>query len=87
MTKDQARAMLVETLNQASSALDNQSVGAALADPKGKVLLEDLDLDSLSVVDWSLQIENATGLEIGPGEMARFKTLDEITEYVARHAK
>jgi acyl carrier protein len=45
--------------------------------------IEDLELDSLGVAEWCLEIENALNIDLDPGTMARFRNVGEIADHVA----
>jgi acyl carrier protein len=45
-------------------------------------LVETLDIDSLSLVDFLLELERETGLRIPDEDLARLTTIDAIVDYV-----
>lgn len=85
MNKPEARKLLIEALDRVVHLLDHSHLSRLLADPEFDPLIEELELDSLGVVDWALQIEEATGLDLDPAQMRRFKRLSEVIDYVAQN--
>jgi acyl carrier protein len=83
MTKDEARAVLVRTLIEVAGVLDNSDIGPKLASGEN-MRIEELDMESLSILEWGLAIEEETGIEIDTTELKAFSTLDELAAHLAR---
>lgn len=87
MNREEVRQLVVEALHQTANVFNNPAVTDRLRDPDGDVRLDEMQLDSLDLVEWSVAIENRTGLVIDPGEMAGAAQLSDIVAFVhARHS-
>ena len=84
MQRDEARAMLVETLDEAMGVLSDQRFFERLKQPDADLALEEMEIDSLSVMDWQLKIEERTGLDLDPGVIMRYATLNELTDFIVQ---
>ena len=79
-----ARACVVDALK----ALQGQPVRTELADglrePTNDVPIADLGLESLDVVEWCMEIETRTGVEVDPADLAGLTMVSEIIAKVSR---
>ncbi|MEG1432213.1 acyl carrier protein [Eubacterium sp.] len=71
MNFDAIKAIIVETLN-----CDAEDVTLEAS------LQEDLDADSLEAVELAMALEEAFGITIEDNELANFKTVGNIVEYL-----
>lgn len=83
MTTGEVREILVRTLGDVAGVFDNGDIGPRLA--RGENLrIEELEMESLAVLDWGLAIERETGLEVDTVELKAFNTLDELAAHLAK---
>ena len=77
------REEIVAHLRVALSAVLNKEVGSLSAESR---LFEDLALDSTSVIELLMSLEDTIGLEIDPDELGPevFQTVGSLTEYIER---
>lgn len=61
-------------------------VPAAEVTPE-KSFVDDLDIDSLSMVEIAVQAEDKFGVKIPDDELANLKTVGDAVDYVATNAK
>jgi acyl carrier protein len=75
------RAEIITHLRAALSEVLNREVGELRPDQR---LFEDLDLDSTSVIELLMSLEDTIGLEIDPDELGPevFQTVDTLTDYI-----
>ncbi|UED82950.1 acyl carrier protein [Streptomyces profundus] len=75
------RSEIVDQLRAALSAVLNRQLDAL--DP-GLSLFDDLGLDSTSVIELLMSLEDTVGLEIDPDELGPdvFRTVGSLTDYV-----
>ncbi|OZM70257.1 acyl carrier protein [Amycolatopsis antarctica] len=52
-----------------------------------KSFVDDLDIDSLSMVEIAVQAEDKFGVKIPDDELANLKTVGDAVDYVAAHSK
>lgn len=52
-----------------------------------KAFVDDLDIDSLSMVEIAVQAEDKFGVKIPDDELANLKTVGDAVDYVATNAK
>ncbi|SDX32583.1 acyl carrier protein [Eubacterium barkeri] len=71
MNFDAIKAIIVETLNCDAEDVTLESS-----------LQEDLDADSLEAVELAMALEEAFGITIEDNELANFKTVGNIVEYL-----
>jgi acyl carrier protein len=83
MTNEEVREILVRTLGDVAGVLDNTDIGARLVRGEN-VRIAEMEIESLSVLDWGLAIERETGLEIDTAELKAFDTLDELAAHLAK---
>lgn len=84
MNTIEARRMIVEILEEKTSALNNAALSPKLRDPSGDVSLAELELDSLEQVDIAMDIEIRTGLNFDIAEIATSKTIGGLAAHIAR---
>jgi acyl carrier protein len=48
-------------------------------------LIDDLEADSLSIVELHMAIEEETGISIPDEEVANLKTVQDILDHIAKH--
>lgn len=78
MTDPKWREIVVEALNKATDALNNPLVSNQLRDPQTDVRIADLNIDSLDAVEWCMEIEERTGLELDPAELTDLATVNDV---------
>ena len=76
------REEIVAHLRLALSAVLNREVGELAEQAR---LFEDLTLDSTSVIELLMSLEDTIGLEIDPDELGPevFRTVGSLTDYIA----
>ena len=74
MEFEKVRDVIVETL----------SCDAEKVVPEAR-LAEDLEADSLAAVELSMALEETFGVTIPDEDLAAFKTVNDVVEYVAAH--
>ncbi|MBV9012426.1 MAG: acyl carrier protein [Pseudonocardiales bacterium] len=52
-----------------------------------KSFAEDLDIDSLTIVEIAVLAEEKFGVKIPEGELANFKTVEDMVNYVSANSK
>lgn len=87
MTPTEVQTVIVDCVNRIPGASDNPSVQAALHSKGRDADIADLELDSLGIAEWCLEIENTLKIDLDPGTMERFKKLGEVADYVAALAR
>ena len=75
MTFDELKQIVVDTLNCDE---DKVTMEASLAD--------DLQADSLDVVELNMALEDACGISVPDEELATMKTVGDIFNYITAHA-
>jgi acyl carrier protein len=75
------RTEIVAHLEIALSAVLNKEIGGVTPDLR---LFEDLALDSTSVIELLMSLEDTIGLEIDPDELGPevFRTVGSLTDYI-----
>lgn len=78
MTNDEITTGLAEIIEEV--------VGIEAADvTKDKSFVDDLDIDSLSMVEIAVQTEDRFGVKIPDDELANLKTVGDAVDYIAKN--
>ncbi|MEO9221550.1 MAG: acyl carrier protein [Mycobacteriaceae bacterium] len=78
MSNDEITAGLAEIIEEV--------VGIEAADvTPEKSFVDDLDIDSLSMVEIAVQTEDKYGVKIPDDELANLKTVGDAVDYIAQH--
>ncbi|MDB5541567.1 MAG: hypothetical protein JWQ89_3294 [Devosia sp.] len=83
MNEGEARSLVVAALNDAASVFNDAGVSDRLRSPNGDVTIEELNLDSLDMVEWTMQMEVRTGLIVDPAELAGAVNLSDVVQVIA----
>ena len=77
------REIVIDALHKAIGVRDNSGLAARLADPSADIAVDELGLDSLTAIEWCMEIEQATGLELDPEVLGRVRTLAGLVGHVS----
>lgn len=77
------REIVVKALHKATDALNDPLVSNQLQDAESDVRITDLNLDSLDAVEWCMEIEERTGLELDPAALTNLDTVNDVAALVA----
>ena len=83
MTTEEVRKILITTLGDVVGIRDNGSVAPRLARGEN-VGIDELEIESLGLLDWAFAIEQETGIDIDSIELRSFHTLDELAAHLAQ---
>jgi acyl carrier protein len=73
-----------EEIEQELAAIVEEIAGVAAADvTPDKSFVDDLDIDSLSMVEIAVQAEDKFGVKIPDDELANLKTVGDAVNYIA----
>jgi len=82
MTAAEARAMIVEALHETARSFNNPAVSERLQSPDQDVRLEELELDSLDLVEWGVEIEKRSGVVLDTADLAGAARLSDVVATV-----
>lgn len=82
MTGDEAREIVVGALHQTARSFNNPAVSQRLQDPGGDMELVELDLDSLDMVEWSVEIEKQSGVALDTADLAGATHLSDVVKLI-----
>lgn len=80
MTDAEARTLIVEALHQTARSFNNPVVSERLQAPDGDLGLDELELDSLDLVEWGVEIEKRSGVVIDTAELAGAARLSDVVK-------
>lgn len=86
MTEAEARELAVAALHHTTGMLDRSSVSQRLRDPAGEVDMSELALDSLDLVEWSVEMEKLGGISIDTADLAAAGSLSDVVRVLMRQA-
>jgi len=86
MTESEARKLIVEALNQTAHSFNNPAVSDRLQTPGADLPLADLELDSLDIVEWTVEIEKESGISLDTADINAASTLSEVVAAVVQRA-
>jgi acyl carrier protein len=79
MTDAEIRALILRELGNIAPEVDLQHLDPAVE------LREQLDLDSMDILNWVVAIHEATGIDIPEADYPRMATLDSSVAYLRPH--
>ncbi|MDQ2722625.1 MAG: acyl carrier protein [Actinomycetota bacterium] len=75
-----------EEITAGLAEIIEEVVGIEAADvTPEKSFVDDLDIDSLSMVEIAVQTEDKYGVKIPDDELANLKTVGDAVDYIAKH--
>ncbi len=75
-----------EEITAGLAEIIEEVVGIEAADvTPDKSFVDDLDIDSLSMVEIAVQTEDKYGVKIPDDELANLKTVGDAVDYIAKH--
>lgn len=78
--------MANEEIEQELAAIVEEIAGVAAADvTPEKSFVDDLDIDSLSMVEIAVQAEDKFGVKIPDDQLAELKTVGDAVDYIAKN--
>ena len=81
MSKDEIRKLILGELHRIAPEVELDSI-----DPASD-LREQVDLDSMDVLNWMIALHKKTGIEIPEADYKRMATIDECVAYLAERIK
>ncbi|GDY30438.1 acyl carrier protein [Gandjariella thermophila] len=76
-----------EEILQGLAAIVEEVAGVDAADvTPEKAFVDDLDIDSLSMVEIAVQAEDKFGVKIPDDELANLKTVSDAVDYIVKNA-
>jgi acyl carrier protein len=79
MTDAEIRVLILRELGNIAPEVDLQHIDPAVE------LREQLDLDSMDILNWVVAIHEATGIDIPEADYPRMATLDSSVAYLQPH--
>lgn len=79
MTNEEILGVLAEIVNEVAGVETNEITA-------DKSFVDDLDIDSLSMVEIAVQVEDRFGVKVPDDELANLKTVGDAVDYVAKAA-
>ena len=82
MNEGETRVMVVDALHRTTSVFNDKAISERLRSPDADVSLEEMGLDSLDLVEWSLALEEQTGLVVDPAELTGATHLSHVVQII-----
>ncbi|MGH3933880.1 MAG: acyl carrier protein [Pseudonocardiaceae bacterium] len=79
MTNEEILGVLAEIVNEVAGVETSEIT-------TDKSFVDDLDIDSLSMVEIAVQVEDRFGVKVPDDELANLKTVGDAVDYVAKNA-
>ncbi|HET9142442.1 acyl carrier protein [Actinophytocola sp.] len=87
MANDAAKSLTNEQILEGLAEIVEEVAGVAVEDVTAdKSFVDDLDIDSLSMVEIAVQAEDRFGVKIPDDELANLKTVGDAVSYVSKNA-
>jgi len=83
MQASDARQAIVEALDKVSGALNIAEFAPALNDPQRDITFEAVGLDSMTGLEFCLEVEDRTGVELDLGHLLQHDSVNRLAAYVA----
>jgi acyl carrier protein len=85
--EDAAQSLTQEEILEGLAEIVEEVAGVAVEDVTAdKSFVDDLDIDSLSMVEIAVQAEDRFGVKIPDDELANLKTVGDAVSYVSKNA-
>ncbi len=84
MTGLDARTMVVESLRKVAGATAKPALRGVFQNPNSNVPIAQFGFDSLDAVEWCMEIETLSGIELDPAELAPLVMLDDLVRLIAQ---
>ena len=81
MTNDEIKALIVRELHRIAPEAELDTIDPAVE------LREQVDLDSMDILNWMIAIHEATGVEIPEADYARMSSLNDCIAYLGQRLK
>ena len=86
MQERDARRAIVDALDDVLAVLGVAEYGPSLTDPYGDITFEAIGLDSLTGLEFCLEVEERTGVELDLGHLLQHDSVNRLAAYVAKAA-
>lgn len=83
MTFEEARTLVVDTVNNSWVLSNDPKFSNRLTDPKADILFSEIEMDSLAAMEICMNIEERTGAEIDIGDLAIYPSVNALAEFLA----
>ena len=83
----EARIVVVEALNDTAHSFDSSAVSGRLRSPDGDIALSELELDSLDMVEWTVEIERRSGIALDTADLAGARMLSDVSAAVVARSE
>jgi acyl carrier protein len=83
MNSGSARELIIDALRKLTDATNAPELAERLQNPNFDVAIRDLGIDSLEAVEWCMEIEERSGIELDPVELLTHDSINALAELVA----
>jgi acyl carrier protein len=87
MNHSSVRTLVIDALHKVTEALSKPELAQRLQDPKINVAIKDLEIDSLEAVEWCMEIEERSGVELDPVELTTHRSIDELVDLIVSRSR
>jgi acyl carrier protein len=84
---EEARSVVVGALGETAHSFDSSAVSARLQSPDGDIALKELELDSLDMVEWTVEIEKRCGIGLDTADLAGAVMLSDVLAVLVSRAE
>ncbi len=81
MTNDEIKTLILHELHRIAPEVELDNIDPAVE------LRDQVDLDSMDILNWMIAIHEATGVEIPEADYSQMATLNECIAYLAQRLK
>jgi len=82
MDRPAIRALVIEALHRATGLLNEPAFAGLRGDATRDLAFADIELDSLSILEVLMELEDATGVELDPDLVPELGTLDRLVDHI-----
>jgi acyl carrier protein len=87
MTEEAVRELIVETLRKVKHGANDAELAAQMRAPDFDMNLADLGMDSLDTIEWCMEVETRSGIEIDPGDLVAHSTMRSLVGLIAERGR
>jgi acyl carrier protein len=87
MTEEAVRELIIETLRKVKHGTNDAELAVQLRAPGFDMPLADLGMDSLDTIEWCMEVETRSGIEIDPGDLVAHSTMRALVGLLAERGR
>jgi acyl carrier protein len=84
MNERAVRSMVINALHKTAGMVGGPALAAKLQDPETDVAIAALEIDSLDGIEWCMEIEAQSGVDLDPVELTTLRSINELVGLIVK---